>query len=325
MPPIPALPAMALASPEAAAKLPGLAPGGFSDALFAFLSPESVPAISADDARALGWSPAAGADRRAGAKGEVATDAKPAKDDAPSDAAVAIAGLVALPVAAAAPPVTAPGTATPALSEATTSLRSAFDALASAMPRAIGSAGPEAPAVAAAPAERDKWSFDLLDAHFAAAQAASHAAAPHAAAPQPPVIDAPLASPAFREQATEAVRWMVREGESRAEISVKPAELGPIQVELRMVADRVEVTFVAAHPDTRDALQDQLPQLRDLLAESGLQLGQASVHDQSPRDLPFIPDSVPAGDPMGAEPVAGVSPSTLPRSRGGDHLVDTFA
>src|SRR6202008_2890207 len=52
MPPIPAVTASYTASE--APMLPGLAPEGFADALLAFLSPESLPTISLDDALPLG-------------------------------------------------------------------------------------------------------------------------------------------------------------------------------------------------------------------------------------------------------------------------------
>jgi flagellar hook-length control protein FliK len=52
-----------------------------------------------------------------------------------------------------------------------------------------------------------------------------------------------------------------------------------VSVRIEMRADQASVQIVAASPETRSALEQSLPQLRDLLATQGITLGQASVHD----------------------------------------------
>ena len=42
--------------------------------------------------------------------------------------------------------------------------------------------------------------------------------------------------------------------------------------------------FVSQHAEVRQALQDALPQLREMLASSGINLGQANVSDQGPKE-----------------------------------------
>ena len=59
---------------------------------------------------------------------------------------------------------------------------------------------------------------------------------------------------------------------------------GPIDVTMSVRHDQVSVMMVAADPQTRAALELALPQLRDLLANQGLALANASVNDHAPRD-----------------------------------------
>ena len=63
---------------------------------------------------------------------------------------------------------------------------------------------------------------------------------------------------------------------------VTPPELGPVEVRIDLSNGEASFAIVATQPATRDALEQALPLLRDLLAAQGLTLGQASVHDGRP-------------------------------------------
>ena len=63
----------------------------------------------------------------------------------------------------------------------------------------------------------------------------------------------------------------------QAEIRLTPAELGPVRVQIAVEDGAANVTFQAQHAVTRDAIEAAMPRLREMLAESGLSLGQASV------------------------------------------------
>lgn len=68
-------------------------------------------------------------------------------------------------------------------------------------------------------------------------------------------------------------------GIERAEIRLQPRELGPVRVELSMSGESTRIAFSAVQPETRQAIEQSLPILKDLLAERGLTLGEASVSD----------------------------------------------
>jgi flagellar hook-length control protein FliK len=63
----------------------------------------------------------------------------------------------------------------------------------------------------------------------------------------------------------------------KAQIQINPPELGPIDVTLKLNHDQVLVTFSAATPQAREAVENSLPKLASMLASSGLQLADAQV------------------------------------------------
>jgi flagellar hook-length control protein FliK len=141
-------------------------------------------------------------------------------------------------------------------------------------------------------------------------------------------IDAPVGSQRFADQTAQQVTWMAKNGLSEAEIRVKPAELGPISVRIEMNQNEAVINFAVTQPETRAAVQDSLHRLQEMLAESGISLGEANVGGQGQagqfgertgsgtRSRVTFPGS---GDPVGA--LAAVPRGTA-SARG---LVDTFA
>jgi len=117
--------------------------------------------------------------------------------------------------------------------------------------------------------------------------------------------------------------WMVGRDEGRAELTLTPPQLGRIEVSLTTSGDQTNALFVAASPVTRDALENALPRLRELLADAGITLGQASVSADSPREGD---DRQAGGDNRGTAhgdaPPTADAPPWLQRGRG---LIDTFA
>jgi flagellar hook-length control protein FliK len=88
----------------------------------------------------------------------------------------------------------------------------------------------------------------------------------------------------FGPQLGDRVLWLVHEGMHEARLQLNPRELGPVEVRLSVGDGAAQVSFSAQHAGTAAAVQQSLPQLRDLLAQQGLQLGQASVFHQPAGD-----------------------------------------
>lgn len=66
-----------------------------------------------------------------------------------------------------------------------------------------------------------------------------------------------------------------------AELQLDPPELGPLQVKVSVNQEQASVSFVAANAQVKDALDQSLAKLRELLEEQGLDLVNVDVSDQS--------------------------------------------
>jgi flagellar hook-length control protein FliK len=102
------------------------------------------------------------------------------------------------------------------------------------------------------------------------------AAAAEAPPPSFPVT-VPVHDARFADAFGERVTWMVREGLQAAELTLHPNELGPVRIELSLDGDAASIGVVAAQAETRGAIEQALPRLREMLAQQGLQLGGTMV------------------------------------------------
>ena len=121
----------------------------------------------------------------------------------------------------------------------------------------------EAPAAHAAPAA------------LAALQAAAQSV--HAPAAQVDRLTPAVGTPAWDQALGQKIVWMVKGGEQSATLTMNPPDLGPMQVVLSVTNNQATVDFMSAQPEVRQALENALPRLREMMGESGVQLGQANV------------------------------------------------
>ena len=87
----------------------------------------------------------------------------------------------------------------------------------------------------------------------------------------------PLPSPRFAEELGARMQWMAEQQGGEATLRISPDGLGPVEIRMKLDGERVDLGFQASQADTRQALQDALPKLREMLAQQGLQLGHADV------------------------------------------------
>lgn len=158
---------------------------------------------------------------------------------------------------------------------------------------------------------------------------------PHRPEPQPVAlvprdIEPAVGSAGFQDAFVRQVGMLVDQKNLTAELHVNPPDMGPIQVQIRMNQDQVDIGFFSTASDTRDAIETAIPKLRELLAEQGLQLGGATVGGdwQGPRDDTSAPfRQVPWAEP-GAASVPGTG-APLPAAPAMatvrvPRLIDTF-
>jgi len=88
-------------------------------------------------------------------------------------------------------------------------------------------------------------------------------------------------SEAWGKVLSSRVIWTAKEGVQRAELKLNPANLRPVEVKLHIHNEQANVTFVAHHAATRDALEQALPRLRESFQDNGMNLADANVSDQA--------------------------------------------
>ena len=81
--------------------------------------------------------------------------------------------------------------------------------------------------------------------------------------------------------ASQRIVWMVSQNVTAAELRLDPPELGSLNVRVNITGDQASLSFTSPHPQVREVLEQQLPRLREMLADSGLELEQADVSDRS--------------------------------------------
>jgi flagellar hook-length control protein FliK len=103
----------------------------------------------------------------------------------------------------------------------------------------------------------------------------------HSGQATPVAIQTPVTAPEWRNEiGQQAIRLAVAEV-PKAEIQINPAELGPITIKIEMSDKVISIDFSASHTDTRQLLEQSIPHLRDMFEAAGLQIGNASVGQQS--------------------------------------------
>ncbi|WP_092858070.1 flagellar hook-length control protein FliK [Pseudidiomarina maritima] len=91
----------------------------------------------------------------------------------------------------------------------------------------------------------------------------------------------PVGSQAWANQLQQNVMQMVMHNQNEMTLRLHPAELGPLQVQLRMDDSTAQLNILTHSQHVRGALEQAMPTLRDALANQGIQLGDSQVSDQS--------------------------------------------
>ncbi|WP_394145365.1 flagellar hook-length control protein FliK [Vibrio atypicus] len=83
------------------------------------------------------------------------------------------------------------------------------------------------------------------------------------------------------DQVAERVQMMLSKNLKNIDIRLDPPELGRMQIRMNMNGDGATVHFTVANQQARDALEQSMPRLREMLAQQGVQLGDTSVQQQA--------------------------------------------
>jgi flagellar hook-length control protein FliK len=96
-------------------------------------------------------------------------------------------------------------------------------------------------------------------------------------------LNVPVGSAQWADEIGSRMTMMVEQGKHTASLRLSPEHLGPLEVRITMNGDQASVQFGAAHVDTRNAIENALPRLREMFASQGLSLADANVSREPPR------------------------------------------
>ncbi len=103
-----------------------------------------------------------------------------------------------------------------------------------------------------------------------------------AVTPGAAAVALPVSDPHWPDAVAAQVQWLATRQIQSATLRLTPEHLGPLEVRIEVARSQVNVNFSAHHPETREALAQAVPRLRELFNASGLSLGQATVQQESP-------------------------------------------
>lgn len=94
------------------------------------------------------------------------------------------------------------------------------------------------------------------------------------------VIPTRVGSTDWGEAMAGRITLLVNQKISAARIHINPPELGPIEVRVNLNHDQASVQFTSPSAQVRDALEQSIPRLRDMLENAGFSLADSGVNDQ---------------------------------------------
>jgi flagellar hook-length control protein FliK len=132
-------------------------------------------------------------------------------------------------------------------------------------------------------------------------------------------VHTPVGSSAWADDIGSRVTMMAKQGEQTASLRLSPEHLGPLEIRVAIRDDQASVWFGAAHADTRAAIENALPRLREMFEAQGMSLTDAGVFREPPHgQAPQASTTAP-----GAEDAQLESQPTTTRTALG--LVDAYA
>lgn len=97
-------------------------------------------------------------------------------------------------------------------------------------------------------------------------------------------VDMPVTHKAWADEFSQKIVWVTTQHGQSAELHLNPPQLGPVDVLIKVEGDQATALFTSAHAVVRDAIEQALPKLREMLADNGIMLSNATVSDQSPKE-----------------------------------------
>lgn len=136
-------------------------------------------------------------------------------------------------------------------------------------------------------------------------------------------LRANVGSPRWANELGTRLVMMSARGQQEGSLTLSPEDLGPLEVRISVHQNTANVWFGAQHADTRAALAEAMPRLRELFGEAGLSLGHAGVSEEAPRHSTTADTYRACTD--GAGDAAPVQPAAVSVRQLSSALLDLYA
>ena len=98
-------------------------------------------------------------------------------------------------------------------------------------------------------------------------------------------ISTPVNQDKWADEFSQKITWLASSNQDQtAELHLNPPQLGPLDVVIKVSGDQATALFTSPHAAVREAVEQAMPRLREMLADNGIMLGNTTVSDQTPRD-----------------------------------------
>lgn len=132
-----------------------------------------------------------------------------------------------------------------------------------------------------------------------------------------------VGSPGWSRELGTELLLLTERGQQSASLKLAPEHLGPLEVRIAVREGEASLQFAASHADTRAALEQALPRLRELFAAQGLTIADAGIFHQESRHPTPEAGSTRAGAGNVPTEEPGIDAASASVRRIG--LVDTYA
>jgi flagellar hook-length control protein FliK len=93
-----------------------------------------------------------------------------------------------------------------------------------------------------------------------------------------------LNSANWQQEVTQKIIWMTNSENQSATIILNSLELGPLKIVIHVTAAQAEANFTSNNPQLRQALEDGMSSLREMMKQSGIELGQTNINSGNGRN-----------------------------------------
>lgn len=94
-------------------------------------------------------------------------------------------------------------------------------------------------------------------------------------------VNTPVRDQRWAADLGQKVVWLAANDKQSAQLTLNPAQMGPIEISLNIDKGNATVSFASANAEVRDAIETAMPRLREMFANAGISLGQTNVGAES--------------------------------------------